>query len=1112
MKNESSVESLDGLDGLDNLTRAIRANAQQDVDAEIPPGDTTARVSKAGDNEFTQKIGAAAQSFIAASPNSLGPPINPSAAYLKMTKCGQYGPGNSTLWKSPFLPKLDNEDGRHGLMDHQVTGIVWLLSRMFGSLPTLRYRDPSTNVYHLSVGTSSDAKLLRGPKYFGGILADSMGLGKTLITVALVNLLMSQRLNILKAEDGTSKHRPILLLTPNATVANQWVEEFTKVIDEVQIIVSGQGLESASRPRVISLDRDNFKQWPAIIGYVWDENDPRASKIVIIMTTESWAHRTCVGEKEKGWSSTFTQEGRRFSLVIVDEAYKVKNPNTKNWRSVYLLEREFTLLITATPCMNTLTDILGLARLLWTKPEKYLKQNPEMWKDIEMKFPGLEHLDMLDTLKPWDPYRLVAGRPSLLARLLCKRKGSRMHSVDLTRKYLRHFESLAMLKRSPSSYIYFDWDKANPISLEGLFPKVENYTVDISPGEAHAQKYQSEHIDLLIRYLEQLQTWGGVVNRRLRKQEIKKEEEDTKEHIMSFHRLFQIASSSLDVYDLHKIITDNGHSSLSPKVAEMRESEVNLLRLAQFLVPLTDTKPNTHVGWMELATRNSPILRYILHYILENILAMGENGKIRKLLIIEQNPMVAFYYELVLQFLGFECRCMHAQLSFDERQALVDSFNSSDDSSCQILIQMYTVGFAGTNLHKSCSRVLVASQSHSLQVQWQAIYRVIRVGQNSDVTVHRLILKNSYHSFRESRQIEKILPELGARVQGKTKQVLVRLLNLFQHEIHEAWNSREGQKLLRERNLLGDNEIQEEEERIIKKTKLNLPVKFFKNPKSNPGINAEAKVENQKIRIKVEEGRSSGNPIVSTEPPATGVSNLKKRKLDDIKPRTGDGDGGWFSNGKLNDHEEFLALRTRDDYYREFIELPSQAMRAFSHAKNNLRRLLSFGNDAGKLSTEPWTEIDLENPAVLERALELMLRVRLGAKDVAMLPFPTIELSAAPASRQEHLQSLLGKTRLTERELVSATPTASKDLRETLQGSDLNKPLAEIDRDLEEHARFGDASPRSVKKTTTEGQAGKKMMDISDDDDEMEVVKGEVDSELEDMAEFKLKGIPEFRP
>ncbi|KAI1750768.1 P-loop containing nucleoside triphosphate hydrolase protein [Xylaria castorea] len=1102
MKNEFVTNQSDEPGALDDLEKAIRADGQRDVDIEVPK-DLTTRSSKA-DDESTQKVSAAAQSIIAASPNSLGPPVDPCAAYLKMTKCGRYGHSNSTVWRSPYIPTLDNTDGRRGLLDHQVTAIVWLLSRLFGDLPTLKHKDADTGRRYSNIITSSDKEnrdRLKGPKYFGGILADSMGLGKTLITVALIDLLIRQKLNVGRDEDGNRRYRPILLITPNATVANQWVQELKQVIDGSilrHIVVSGPGLETSyDRSRVIYLDREMFRRWwwPTAINYMWDESNPQASQVVLIMTMESWAMRTCTKnekdtddeedteDEEDKWTSSFTEMERGFSLVIVDEAYKVKNPGTKNWRSVYFLKRQFTILITATPCMNTLTDLFGLARLLWTAPEEYLKQNPEVADEIDRYFDDLCDLDQLDDYPLDHDFQLVAGRPGLLAKLLCKPRDARTQDIDMTRKYLKYFETLAMLKRSPSSYLYSDWERTKPISLEGLFPKVENYTIDISVAKAYSQEYQRVHMDLLIEYLERLKDWRGGFNKKQAKSVVKKEtkrevkkkvkkEENDEEKGSMIHavRLLQLASSSLDVYDLDTIITLNEHSTLAPEVAEMREKGVNLLRLAQFLIPLNGPRPDTHVGWMKLVARNSPVLRYILHYINENILTRKENGPINKLLIIEQNLMLAFYYELVLQFLGFECRCMHAHLSLDERQKLVDSFNSSDRDSCQILIQLYTVGFAGTNLHKNCSRVLVASQSHSLQVQWQAIHRVIRVGQNSDVTVHRVKFKNSFHAFRESRQVEKILPELGARAQGNTKKVLVRLLNLFQYEIYNAWKSPEGQKLLEEKSLLEDDKV---EEPAPKKVKLEN--------------GAQCKAESKGIK-KEDEDKTSMNTFRNVFLPGkpntdnTSSSSSKKRGQEVIEPKTGDGSGGWFNYASpmINDTDAFLELRTRDEYYGEFIDLPRESKSLFSHEKNNLRRLLSYGNHDGKLSTVSWTEDDLDNPAVLERALELMLRVRLGANDIAMLPFPTIDLSAADAPRRRRLQRLLADMTYTDQDFDRPSPVASaKDLKESLRCSDVKKPLAEIEKDLEAQAKFGDLNGKKKETKTSERQVAV----FSSDDD-----------------------------
>ncbi|KAI0394278.1 P-loop containing nucleoside triphosphate hydrolase protein [Xylariaceae sp. FL0594] len=1025
MKDEHiSLSSDSGPQERLGLAQAIRADGQLDVDAEI----VTTGTPK-DDVERTQRLSSAAQTIIAASPHSLGPPINPCVTYLRMTKCGRYGRDQRSVWTSPFLPTLDNRDGRRGLLDHQVTGVVWLLSRLLGDLPTLRYVDRDSGQSRTNIETAEDEanrQRLRGPRYFGGILADSMGLGKTLITVALIHLLVAQRLNVIQ-----ERHHPILLVVPNATVASQWVQEIENVIPASvisKIVVAAPGLEGLTdRERIVYLQRGQFDNWRHSLRYMWQEGNPEASKAVLIATMECWAHRTCkydksAEKKADRWGSTFSILGRAFSLVIVDEAYKIKNSSTLNWQSINYLERQFTLLITATPCMNSLTDLFGLARLLWTAPERYLQKDPENWKALETEFSDLKSLDTLDRLEPWDDWQLIAGRPALLAKLLCRNRDGKGHDIDLTRQYLRHFERLAMLRRSPSSRICKDWGTAEPVSLEsvsldGLYPNVENYTVEISAGEAYDKKYQKVHVDLLIDYLRALKAW-------VKDEQVVVPQEGSK-HWLQVQRLLQIATSSLDVYHFNNVLENNEYSTKSDAVAEMRRNGVTFPRLAPFLQTRHEARPATAVEYLKLAVRNSPILRYVLHYIAENILTRKPKENNRKLLIVEQVPVMTFYYEAVLRLLGFECCCMHAHLSFQERQALVDSFNRSDAGSCQILIQPYTVGFVGTNLQKSCSRVLVTAYSYSLPVQWQAIHRVIRVGQNADVTVHRVKMINSYHTFQESLQVRKILPELGSRAQGQTKGILVQLLNLFQHEVHEAWHSPEGQRLMEERNLLLE-EDSEEHDRC-----------------SSP----------PRKRVKLEhktDGEESEDSESASGSPRSPGSELPVARL-------GDGEAGWHAReGNIWSLDDFLSPRPRDEYRHDFIDLPRKIKGVFDHEKNDLRRLLSFGYDAGRLSTAKWKEEDLEHPAVLERALELMLRVRLGAREFSMVPFPLVNLSRVPKKRRQYLQRLLSElSHVIEKMDESNTTRSSKDMKEIMKGIDVTKPLDQIDKALAAHGGFG---------------------------------------------------------
>jgi SNF2 family DNA or RNA helicase len=55
---------------------------------------------------------------------------------------------------------------------------------------------------------------------------------------------------------------------------------------------------------------------------------------------------------------------RKWDLVIVDEAHHLRNRNTQSWRLVSELQKQYTLLLTATPVQNNLDELFNLVTLL----------------------------------------------------------------------------------------------------------------------------------------------------------------------------------------------------------------------------------------------------------------------------------------------------------------------------------------------------------------------------------------------------------------------------------------------------------------------------------------------------------------------------------------------------------------------------------------------------------------------------------------------------------------------------------------------------------------------------------------------------------------------------
>jgi SNF2 family DNA or RNA helicase len=142
------------------------------------------------------------------------------------------------------------------------------------------------------------------------ILADEVGLGKTIEAGIVLKELVIRGLA-----------RKILILTP-ASLVTQWREEMEtkfgldfEIMDEVE--------DWARHDRVISS----------------------------IDTAKRDVHREEI-------------QRLAYDVVIVDEAHKLKNRSTKNWKLVASVRKKYMLLLTATPVQNDLEELFNLVTLL----------------------------------------------------------------------------------------------------------------------------------------------------------------------------------------------------------------------------------------------------------------------------------------------------------------------------------------------------------------------------------------------------------------------------------------------------------------------------------------------------------------------------------------------------------------------------------------------------------------------------------------------------------------------------------------------------------------------------------------------------------------------------
>ncbi|GLJ08114.1 hypothetical protein SUGI_0081570 [Cryptomeria japonica] len=158
-----------------------------------------------------------------------------------------------------------------------------------------------------------------------GILADQMGLGKTVQTIGLLAHLK-----------GEGLHGPFLVVAPLSTLSN-WVNEFNRFVPSMKVLLyhgsknDRAGLRREHMPKTVDPD----PTFPVVItSYEVVMFDRR------FLTQYKWAY------------------------LVVDEGHRLKNYECRLLRELKLLSPRNTLLLTGTPLHNNLAELWSLLNFI----------------------------------------------------------------------------------------------------------------------------------------------------------------------------------------------------------------------------------------------------------------------------------------------------------------------------------------------------------------------------------------------------------------------------------------------------------------------------------------------------------------------------------------------------------------------------------------------------------------------------------------------------------------------------------------------------------------------------------------------------------------------------
>lgn len=203
----------------------------------------------------------------------------------------------------PRIPKSLSSD--HRLLQHQLEGVA-KLQHLFG----LRF-EYSTR---------------------GMVLADDMGLGKTLQLLALMVSIV----------DENPKSDPILVVAPVSLLEN-WKEEADKFFPNALRILTAYG--DALAPLRVPRERvdERLKNEDGLVRFL--QPNWVGSAQLVLTTYETLR------------DLEFSFAAQHWSLMVCDEAQRIKNPAAMVTRSAKKQNADFKIACTGTPVENTLVDL-----------------------------------------------------------------------------------------------------------------------------------------------------------------------------------------------------------------------------------------------------------------------------------------------------------------------------------------------------------------------------------------------------------------------------------------------------------------------------------------------------------------------------------------------------------------------------------------------------------------------------------------------------------------------------------------------------------------------------------------------------------------------------------
>lgn len=570
----------------------------------------------------------------------------------------------------------------------------------------------------------------KSPLSKGAILADEVGLGKT-IEAALV---ISQQ--------WAERHRHILIITP-ATLRKQWSMEL-----EEKFFLPSVILESKNFNRILAETYSN----------------PFNDKSYIIICSYQFAKKQILHIERVSWD-----------LVVFDEAHKLRNVyKSSNKTALILREGQKSykkLLLTATPLQNNAKELYGLISIiddnyfgsLKSFNNRYGKtelRNESTYKELRNRIQPIIHRTLRSDVQEYVKY---TERKAMVQEYYPSEDEQTLD--EMVSEYLQRDECFG-IPRSQRSLITLVLHKllsSSTFAIAGTLQTIIERLENIVKNNTSSDNEDASLMDNITNDIEEIDEYEDEWTD---EEDEKFDEEEKEKRTYTAEEIEEIKSEINDLKAIH---------SLALGIAENTKGECLLQALK---IAFEEKRKNGQPEKALIFTESNRTQQYLKQLLESN----GYAGRILLFNGSNTDPKSKEIYSAWKERYAGTSR-ITGSLTADKRQALVDYFRND----AQIMIATEAAS-EGINL-QFCSLVVNFDLPWNPQRVEQRIGRCHRYGQKNDVVVVNFINKAN----RADQRVYELLDQkykLFKGVFGSSDEVLGstmdgidfehRVLNIYQ--------------------------------------------------------------------------------------------------------------------------------------------------------------------------------------------------------------------------------------------------------------------------------------------------------------------------------------------